>query len=104
MKRNLIRLMLGVAVAWVAQVALESQADAGLLRRGGRNHGCRQAASCEPAPADNDCGCNNGGRRHTRRHRRGNCCCENGAEAAPTNGEAAPAAPDAPDGGEMLPL
>jgi len=77
MKRNVVRLMLVVAVAVVAQLALSSQAEAKLF--GGRNGGgglfggrhsggcgCEQSCEpvceaapvcCEPAPT---CGCDDG--------------------------------------------
>jgi hypothetical protein len=98
MKRNLVRLMLVLAVAVVAQFAVESQAEAGLFGRngggggrlfGGRhNNGCYQQSCqpvcCEPAPVV-DCGCatdccNGGGRRHRgRRHQNG--CCDTGCQS-----------------------
>jgi len=72
MKRNMIRLTLGLAAMCVVVMGLESQADARLFGRGGRgsfggwggrHHGhhqsscCEQETSCcESAPVQQDCG------------------------------------------------
>ncbi|MCI0334368.1 MAG: hypothetical protein L0228_14215 [Planctomycetes bacterium] len=100
MKRNLIRVTLGVAALAVVLVGLESQAEAG-RRHCGRRHHCRHdrqsccetkcepaceakpACECEAAPAcESDCGCDNGCRKHRFRHR----CRNNGCDSGCGNG------------------
>ena len=120
MKRNVVRLMMVLAVAAVTIVATSSQAEAGLFggRGGGRFFGGRHGgcggceATCEPAPvccepAPADCGCNNGcghrsGGFFGRFRNRGPCGCDSGCnngcggtviESAPATPPAAPAAP-----------
>jgi hypothetical protein len=111
MKRNMIRLTLGLAAMCVVVMGLESQADARLFGRGGRggfgggrHHGCghhqssccEQQTSCCEAPVQevqcceqshdcgcqSDCGCGHG-RRHHRRHRHGGggCGCDSGCDS-----------------------
>ena len=89
MKRNVLRLTLGLAAMAVVLVGLESQANAFGHRCGGRSHcgrshhSCCQQSCCEEEkPAceeEKSCGCeqscdNGCGGRHHRHHRGGGCC------------------------------
>jgi hypothetical protein len=93
MKRNVIRLTLGLAALAVVLVGLESQADA-FGRRGGRHHGghsscnssCQsscQESSCESScAAPSDCGCESNGCGKSRGHRKNKGCgCDSGCNS-----------------------